>query len=95
MIRGYFATIRTRRRPVVDAVLRFPTLGDRSVQVRLLVDTGADRENRGQTDILSLLTMILRCKGQENRRLTPILPNKAESSAGSLCLLVRGGKMSV
>ena len=29
--------------PVVDAVWRFPTLGDRSVQARLLVDTDADR----------------------------------------------------
>ena len=43
MIRGYFATIRTRQRPVVDAAFRFPTLGDRSLQARLLVDTGADR----------------------------------------------------
>lgn len=43
MIRGYFATIGTRRRPVVDAVLHFPTLGDRGVQVWLLVDTGAER----------------------------------------------------
>ena len=43
MIRGYFATIRTRRRPVVDAVFHFPTLDDRSLQARLLVDTGADR----------------------------------------------------
>lgn len=43
MIRGYFATIRTRRRPVVDAVFRFPMFDDRSLQTRLLVDTGADR----------------------------------------------------
>jgi hypothetical protein len=43
MIRGYFTTFGTRRRPVVDAVFQFPTFGDRSFQARLLVDTGADR----------------------------------------------------
>lgn len=55
MIRGYFATIRTRRRPVVDAVLHFPTLGDRGVQVRLLVDTGADRTVLAPVDATRLV----------------------------------------
>jgi hypothetical protein len=43
MIRGYFATIGTRRRPVIDAVFQFPTISNHTFQVRLLVDTGADR----------------------------------------------------
>ncbi len=43
MIRGYFATAGVRRRPFLDAVFSFPTLSDRSFEVRLLVDTGADR----------------------------------------------------
>jgi len=43
MIRGYFSTQGSRRRPFIDAVLQFPTLNDRSLDVKLLVDTGADR----------------------------------------------------
>ena len=43
MIRGYFATQGTRRRPFIDAILQFPTLNSRSLDVKLLVDTGADR----------------------------------------------------
>lgn len=43
MIRGYFSTQGTRRRPFIDAILQFPTLNDRSLDVKLLVDTGADR----------------------------------------------------
>ncbi len=43
MIRGHFATIATRKRPVVEAVFAFPTLGHRTFRTRLLVDTGADR----------------------------------------------------
>ena len=43
MIRGYFSTQGTRRRPFIDAILQFPTLNGRSLDVKLLVDTGADR----------------------------------------------------
>ena len=42
MIRGHFATLGTRRRPFVTGVLHFPTL-NHSLELRLLVDTGADR----------------------------------------------------
>lgn len=42
MIRGYFATTGTRRRPFVHAVCAFPALR-RPFEVPLLVDTGADR----------------------------------------------------
>jgi hypothetical protein len=43
MIRGYFSTQGARRRPFIDAILQFPSLNDRSLDVKLLVDTGADR----------------------------------------------------
>ena len=42
MIRGHFATLGTRRRPLVKGVFQFPTL-NRDLELRLLVDTGADR----------------------------------------------------
>ena len=42
MIRGAFVTIRGRRRPYIAANITFPTLG-RSLDVAMLVDTGADR----------------------------------------------------
>lgn len=42
MIRGYFSTTGARRRPFVDAAFHFPTLNG-SLEVPLLVDTGADR----------------------------------------------------
>ena len=43
MIRGYFSTIGTTRRPFVFAFLQFPALGPEYFDVELLVDTGADR----------------------------------------------------
>ncbi len=42
MIRGYFATAGTRRRPFVDAVFYFPAV-NATLELRLLVDSGADR----------------------------------------------------
>ncbi len=42
MIRGYFYTAGVRRRPFVQARFDFPSL-NRSLEVPLLVDTGADR----------------------------------------------------
>ena len=50
MIRGYFSTQGTRRRPFIDAILQFPTLDDRSLDVKLLVDTGADRTTLSPLD---------------------------------------------
>jgi hypothetical protein len=43
MIRGYFSTRGGRRRPFIDAILQFPTLNHGTLDVKLLVDTGADR----------------------------------------------------
>lgn len=43
MIRGYYRSFDSVRRPYVDAVLDFPTLGISGLQIRFLVDTGADR----------------------------------------------------
>ena len=37
MIRGYFATQGTRRRPFIDAILQFPTLNSRNLDVKLTV----------------------------------------------------------
>lgn len=42
MIRGSFRRVRGIKRPYVDAIVRFPTLGSRHIAVALLVDTGAD-----------------------------------------------------
>ena len=42
MIRGHFVTMRGRLIPFVDAVFHFPAL-NQSLEVPLLVDTGADR----------------------------------------------------
>lgn len=46
MIRGYFSPTGLRRRPFVPAVLDFPSLDKRGLEVRFLVDTGADRTDR-------------------------------------------------
>lgn len=43
MIRGYFLSRGGRRRPFIDVVFQFPTLGEQRFDARLLVDTGADR----------------------------------------------------
>jgi hypothetical protein len=43
VIRGYFSTAREQRRPFVHALLLFPSAGNRSLDVKMLVDTGADR----------------------------------------------------
>lgn len=43
MIRGYFAARGAQRRPMVDAVIHFPALSPRPFEVRLMVDTSADR----------------------------------------------------
>jgi len=43
VIRGYFLARRQRQRPFVDAVFSFPTFADQTLDVPLLIDTGADR----------------------------------------------------
>lgn len=43
MIRGYVVTRDGTRRPFVHAVFRFPNLSSDPFEVRLLIDTGADR----------------------------------------------------
>jgi len=54
MIRGYFSTEIGRRRPFIDAIFQFPTIDNRSVEVPLLVDTGADRTILAPRDALRL-----------------------------------------
>ena len=54
MIRGYFSTEATRRRPFVDAVFHFPGI-DEAFEVSALVDTGADRTILSPADALRLL----------------------------------------
>ena len=50
MIRGYLTSHTTNSRPYVEALLRFPTLSDRTLTVQFLVDTGADRSMLGHLD---------------------------------------------
>ncbi len=56
MIRGYLLTSGGRRRPFVKAVFQFPGLRDGSVEVDLLVDTGADRTVLSPLDAEKLAT---------------------------------------
>ena len=53
MIRGYFSTEATRRRPFIDAVFQFPAAVE-DFEVPLLVDTGADRTILSPIDALRL-----------------------------------------
>ncbi len=52
MIRGYLSG--PQRRPFVQAVFAFPSLGNRQLAVRLLIDTGADRTVLAPADALRL-----------------------------------------
>ncbi len=54
MIRGYFITRGVHRRPFVKAILQFPSLEDRTLDVEFLVDTGADRTTLVSVDALRL-----------------------------------------
>jgi hypothetical protein len=54
MIRGYFLRRGGRRRPFVHATLQFPTLDNQSLEVRLLIDTGADRTLLSPADAIRL-----------------------------------------
>ncbi len=54
MIRGRFSSARAGRRPFVVASVQFPTSGNRWLDVRLLVDTGADSTVLGPRDALRL-----------------------------------------
>ena len=54
MIRGRFSSPRAGRRPFVVASVQFPASGNRRLDVRLLVDTGADSTVLGPRDALRL-----------------------------------------
>jgi len=53
MIRGYFSIETGRRRPFIDAVFQFPTL-DTSLEIPVLIDTGADRTILSPLDTIRL-----------------------------------------
>ena len=53
MIQGYFSTETGRRRPFIDAVFQFPT-PDASLEVPVLIDTGADRTILSPLDTIRL-----------------------------------------
>ena len=50
MIRGYFHSRGGKCRPFVSARFQFPSLDNRTLETRLLVDTGADRTVLGPQD---------------------------------------------
>ncbi len=52
MIRGYFSS--AKHRPFVQAIIRFPGLGNRRLTVEMLIDTGADRTVLAPSDVLRL-----------------------------------------
>jgi len=52
MIRGYLST--AKHRPFVQAIVRFPGLGNRRLTVEMLIDTGADRTVLAPSDALRL-----------------------------------------
>ena len=54
MIRGYFQGPAFGARAFVSATLTFPSLGNRSLPLALLIDTGADRTVLGPDDVLRL-----------------------------------------
>lgn len=53
LVRGCFLTTEGRARPYLDATVRFPSI-DKQLDVRLLVDTGADRTVLGAQDAARL-----------------------------------------
>ena len=54
MIQGRFSSRITGRRPFVTASAQFPIGNNRSLDMRLLVDTGADRTILGPRDALRI-----------------------------------------
>lgn len=54
MIQGRFSSARAGRRPFVVASVQFPASGNRRLDVRLLVDTGADSTVFGPRGALRL-----------------------------------------
>lgn len=54
MIRGYFNQARGMRRPFVDATFVFPAYPGHRLDVRLLIDTGADRTVLSPRDALAI-----------------------------------------
>ena len=55
MIRGYFSRAHGVNRPFIDVTLQFSTLGNRSIDVPLLVDSGADCTVLSPTDAAALV----------------------------------------
>jgi Retroviral aspartyl protease len=56
MIRGYFSPVAEGHRPLVDALVEFPTAGGGELGAQFLVDTGADRSVLGSLEALRLGT---------------------------------------
>lgn len=65
LVRGCFLAVAGRSRPYVDATLQFPSIG-KQLDVRLLVDTGADRTVLGPQDAARLgIDYAALARGQE------------------------------
>ena len=58
MIRGYFSPSHQGYRPVVDVRVAFPIADDAVLDVRFLVDTGADRTVLGSAEASRLETQL-------------------------------------
>jgi len=58
VIRGYFLARGVRRRPFVDAEISLPAFGNRSIDVPLLIDTGADRTILAPNDASQLMAQL-------------------------------------
>ncbi len=54
MIRGDFYTSGMTRRPFIDAILQFPAVSNQSLDVKFLIDTGADRTILAPLDAIRL-----------------------------------------
>ncbi len=50
MIRGWFSSPASGRRPIVTGLIEFPAAGNRALDLRFLIDTGADTTILGPRD---------------------------------------------
>ena len=55
MIRGYFRSVGSVRRPYVRGLIDIPTLDVTGMEIRFVVDTGADRTVLGHSDALRMV----------------------------------------